>query len=156
MPVGRHHPHPVAAELPEDTVQDRPALFGGRGEGHVIDELEEVRRGEAPRLVELDRREFGKLLLGDSQQFEIGSAAFEIDALFTCSGDAYRCAGQLADDFDQFLRRERYCAWRVDICRNEGADCYVEIGPGESKAVTARLDQDVSENRKSCLRGDGR
>ena len=105
--VGGHHPHPLGPELPEHAVQDRPALLGAGGEGHVRDQLLQVLGRRAPAAVELDRRERRELLARQAQQPELGAAALDRHPLLAGGGEPDGGAGKLADDLDQLARRQR-------------------------------------------------
>src|SRR5437879_7283553 len=71
MAIGRHHAHAVGPQLPEHAVQDRPALFGRRGERHVADELVHHAGRRLPGLLEFDGREGWKLFARQAQQLEL-------------------------------------------------------------------------------------
>src|SRR6478672_3334181 len=74
VPVGRDHPHHVRTQLPQHTVQDRTAFFGGDREGRVRDQLLQLPRPDAPALVELDVRKRGKLIPGKTEEPEMRAA----------------------------------------------------------------------------------
>lgn len=81
MAIRGDHPHQVAAQFPKDAVEDRTALLRAGGEGRVANELLEISRGNAHRLVELHGREAWELGLRESKQLELRATALERDAL---------------------------------------------------------------------------
>src|SRR5262249_47701968 len=95
MAVRRHHPHPVAPELPQNTVQNRTALFRARRERHMTNQLLEIFRGDFPSAVEFHRRKGRKLVAGESEELEPRAPTLDLHPLLTGAGEPNRRARKL-------------------------------------------------------------
>ena len=154
MAVGRNHPHPIGAELPENPVQDRPALFGAGGECDMADELLEILGGPFQPPSNFTAGKAGNSSRGSPSSLNLERP----HSIFTrCSPDGHhpdrpRWAARSRSRSASGRKSDR--AFLIHRCRDDRADGNVEIGTGETKPVLGCLDQDVGQDRKRGLGRD--
>ena len=157
--VGGHHPHPFGSQFPQNSVEDRAALFGAGGECHVPDQFLQVLGGTLPAVIKRHRRERRKFLTRKSQEFELGSAALDGDALLAGGTDLDGGTRHLANDLDQLSGRQGYGTLFVHRCRNCGRHGNVQVGAREPKAPLLGFHKDVGKHWKGGFgrnaRGNG-
>src|SRR5687768_1093979 len=139
MSVRSHHSHRLRLQLPQDAIEDRPALLGADCERCVGDELLQIARTDAPALVEPNRRKAREFVTRKAQDFEVRTSTVECHSLLTSCSNLNGRWREFPCDFSELLRRNRNRTHRLDIRGYFSADGNIEIRSGQTDSLIRRL-----------------
>ena len=148
MAVGRGGAHLVVDDVEEDAHQIIARLFAGDGEAGLLDNLAESRRGQLEAGRQIAFGNHREIVARKGRQVKSGAAGNDLHLSFSGGDFDLAAVGQLADDVEQGVRRNRGGAGLGDVGGDAFIDLQVEVGRHQPDgSVLARFDQHIRQDR---------
>src|SRR3982074_1715715 len=103
MSVGGNHTHFIGPELPQHTIQDRPAFLRRHGKRSMRYELLQISRSDPPALIKPHGWKCRKLVPWKTKKLEAGAAALNRNSLLSNCTDLYGSWWQLSGNLTQLF-----------------------------------------------------